>query len=123
LVPRFLNTRTLCDAAVGFDVVVVEQMQIVVIDVDRGGAHVRVLGRGAVGGDADGVVEVGDGVVRDDVALAVDFDGVVAHHAVRLEGRFDPLVASRFALAAAPADEAEAIVAADEQVVGDVEIV
>jgi len=42
---------------------------------------------------------------------------------VRFEGRLHPLVASRFALAAAPADEAEAVIAADEQVVGDVEIV
>lgn len=61
-------------------------------------------------------MEVGDGVVGDDVAGAVDFDGVVAGEQVGGVG------ANVAPAGAGPAEEAEAVVAAEEEVVGDVEI-
>ena len=72
--------------------------------------------RRAVGRDADAVVEIGDRVVGDDVARAVDLDGVVARQRVRA------VRAGAGPQRAGPADQAEAIVAAEEEVVGDVEV-
>jgi hypothetical protein len=66
------------DAAVGFHEVIVEHVQVVAVDVDRGRSPVRVVRRSAVGGDANAVMEVSDGIVGDDVAGTVDFDCVIA---------------------------------------------
>ena len=65
------------DAAIGFDVVVAQHVEVVVVDVDRRSATFGVLFGRAVSGDTDRVVEISNGVVRDDVAGAVDLDGVV----------------------------------------------
>ena len=103
-------------AAVGLDEVVAHHVDVVAVDVDRRGAALGVALRRPVGRDADAVVEVGDGVAGDDVAGPVDLDRVVAGEQVRAvrpgAGPQRP----------GPADQPEAIVAAEEQVVGDVEV-
>ena len=124
-------------AAVGLDRVVVAVRDVVAVEVDRDGAAVPVFARRilrpvgdagargdgavgvAVGLDVDAVVEVGDVVVRDDVARAVELDGDVRRH----RGREDLAVdaAELRPHLAGPADQVLRIVAADEHAVGDVE--
>ena len=103
-------------AAVGFNEVVVGEVDVVVVDVDRRSATVRVGFRRTVGGDADGVVEIGDGVVGDDVAGAVNFDGEEAAELVRgvdTGGARVDLI---------PTDDTHLVFAAEEEIVGDEEV-
>ena len=103
-------------AAVGFDEVVVGKMNVVVVDIDRRGAALRIGVRRAIGRDADAIVKIGDGVVGDDVARAVYLDRKETSQLVR---RID----TRRALAGLiPADETHLILAAKEQIVGDEEV-
>jgi hypothetical protein len=55
-------------AAVSFDEVVPGHVNVVVVEVDRNSLAVLFRFGRAVRGDADAVMEVGDGVVADDVA-------------------------------------------------------
>src|SRR5262249_18370229 len=77
--------------------------------------------RRAVGGDANGVMEIGDGIPGDHVAWAVNFNGIVAGEQVRTVSGYGPRVAARLALGAAPSEQAKAVVATQEEIVGDVE--
>ena len=130
----FRITRTLCMLAVGLERVVVEVRHVVVVEVDRdrppvpellrrilravgGGRAVRI----AVGLDVDAVVKIGDVVVGDDVAGAVDLDGHVRRHHRRKLLAVDAVELAP-ELRARPADHVIRIVAADERVVGDVEV-
>src|SRR6266496_3270582 len=60
------------DAAIGLDEVVIEHVHVVVVNVDRGSATVRIAFGGAVRGNANGIVEIGDGIAGDNVARAVN---------------------------------------------------
>src|SRR5207247_1847049 len=110
------------DAAIGLDEVVVEHVHVVVVNVDRGSAPVRVAFGGAVSGNTNCIVEIGNGVARDNVARAVNLHRIVAGEQVRTVSGYRPRVAGRLALEAAPSHQAEAVVAAKEKIVRDVEI-
>src|SRR5581483_2386204 len=106
-------------AAVGFEAVVAHVQNVVAIEID-GQRHAvgDVIGRairGAVGGDIDTVVPVGHIVVRHDVALAVHFDRILGEQQLGVAGELRPQFAG-------PAHHLVRIVAADQAVVGDVEI-
>ncbi len=105
------------NAAVGLDEVVAGHVNIIVVNVDRGGASIGVgLGR-SIGGDTDGVVEIRDSVVGDDVSWSVDLDGVIAADFVGAIG------ASTTPKGASPSDEQVALLdAAQKDVVGDIEV-
>ena len=66
------------DGAVCLDEIVAHHMNVVIVDVDRRGTAVRVLFGSAVIGDTDGVVEISDGIVCDNVARPVNLHRVVA---------------------------------------------
>jgi hypothetical protein len=73
-----VENADIVDAAIGLDEVVVEHVQVVFVDGRwrrRGGPDQFGC---AVGGDADAVVEIGDGVPGDDVTGAVNFNRVIA---------------------------------------------
>ena len=98
------------DAAVAFDEVVAGDVDVIVVDVDR---HRPVLAAGignAVRRNRDAVMEERHGVVRDRVARPVHLDRVVAVDGMRA-----------IDAGARPAERAVVIVAADENVVRDIE--
>ena len=121
-------------AAVDFERVVVKVGQEVVVEIDADRAQVpHVTGwirrpalggrpvRIAVGLDVDAVVKVGDVVVGDDVAGTVDLHRHIGRHGGR---KFlAVLTVEGLPHRAGPADHPFGIVAADEDVVGDVEVV
>ena len=62
-------------APVGLDEIVVRKVNVVVVNIDRGGSAFWIGIRWAIGRDADRIVEVSDGIVSDYVSGAVNLDG------------------------------------------------
>ena len=104
------------DPAIGFDEIVTQGVHVVVVDIDGRGASVGILFWCAVGGNGDGIVEIGDAVVGDHVAGTVDFDGVIALEQVRAVG------SGAGPERTGPADESEAVIAAQEQIIGNLKL-
>src|SRR5207247_152874 len=107
---------------IGLDEIVIEHVQVVSVDVDGGSATVRVAFGCAVSGNANGVVEIGDGIAGDHVARAINFHGIVTGETVGAVGGYWPRAAAGLARDAAPSDQAEAVVAAKKEIVRNVEI-
>ena len=101
------------------EAVVAHVEDVVVVEIDGQRHTVRNVVRRAVGssvsGDIDAVVPVRDVVVRDDMPLAVDFDRVLGCEQFRIAGKLRPWRSG-------PAHHLVGIVPADEDVVGDVEV-
>src|SRR3954452_1555243 len=91
-------------------------MNIVVVNVNRRGAAVWVGLRWAIRRDADSIVKIGDGIMRDNMARPIDLDGKEASQLVR---RID---AGSALAGLIPTDEAHLILAAKEQIIGDYKI-
>src|SRR5262245_53711691 len=76
--PAVVEDADIVDAAIGLDEVVIEQVQVVAVNIDRGSAALRVFFGRAVGGNADGVMKIGDGIAGDNMTWAVNLYGIVA---------------------------------------------
>ena len=96
-------------AAIGFDEVVHHHMNVVVVNVNGHSLLVLGFGWGSIGGHGDAIMKIGDRVVADDVALAIDLDSIVGFDGMRL-------ILSEVG----PADQAIPVVAAHEHIVGNV---
>src|SRR5687768_17106348 len=105
-----LEDANVVRAAVRFDEVVVRQVNVVVVDVDGGGAALGVGVWRTVCGDANAVVKVGDRVVGDDMAGPIDLNGKKAAQLMR---RVDSGGARAGLI---PADEAHLVFAAQEKI-------
>ena len=78
--PAIIHHADVVGAAIGFNEVVAGHVHIVVVNVDCDGQLCWV--RRAISRDADGVVKIGDGVVRYHVTLPVNLHAIIAAHSV-----------------------------------------
>src|SRR5581483_9962345 len=104
-----IEDADIVDAAVGFDKVIAEHMQVVVVNINGGGPPLRILFRRSVRRDADRVVKLRNRIARDHMPRTVDFNTVVALHLVRAVNAraHDPRIS--------PTDQAHPIHTAKEQ--------
>ena len=100
--------------AIQLDAIVGDVEHVVAVEIHRRGIFLRRGRRHAEGGVVDGVMEVGDIVVRHDMTLAIDLHGIFAGDQ---RGKLAPLLPD---IIADPAGDAAGIVTAQEDVVGDV---
>ena len=104
------------NTSIRLDKVVIQHMQIVVQNVDRRGAAIRIFGRCPVGGDADTVVKVRNRIVSNHMTGSVHLDRIITGQKMR------SIRAGTGPQWSRPANQTKPIVTTQEQVVRDVEI-
>ena len=104
------------NAAVGLHEVIVEHMHVVVVDVDRRRPPLGVTLRRPVCRNAYRVVKIRDRIVRDHVPRPIHLDRVIARQQMRA------IRPSAGPQRARPPNQPESIIAAEKQVVRNVEI-